>query len=85
MTNYEKQTGVLVKLKTTTFQVVEFNHTGHYFTTMLESIWAVSFTLQSNSLKLFFVFMVEVKSDYFQILLFANDIGYSSLPTLDAE
>lgn len=29
--------------------------------------------------------MVEVKSDYFQILLFANAIGSSILGTLDAE
>lgn len=31
------------------------------------------------------MFMVEVKSDYFQILLFGNAIGYSTLGTLDAE
>lgn len=77
MTDYEKQTGVLVKWKITAFQVVKLNHTGHYFTTMLESI-VIYTAVYFFKFKVVLIFMVEVKSDYFQILLFANAIGYSS-------
>lgn len=41
MTEYEKPIGILVKLKITIFQIAKHNHTGYYFTMMLESIRTV--------------------------------------------